>query len=75
MKNIRQVCVAFVLTLVFTNFALAGNMSTPVADPPPPPSASSSLITEGQMQTGSSEAIDLVTETAISLLQSLLPLF
>lgn len=71
MRNLRQLCVAVVLTLVVTVHTFAGQIHTLIVDPPPPPP----VETEGQMTTGSSEAIDPITETTISLLQSVLPLF
>ncbi len=70
MKNGRQIFAASALMFVFATFALAGNMSTPIA-PPPPPSAEA----DGQMTTGSSEAVDPATQVALSLLQSVLALF
>lgn len=86
MKNLRQLCVAVVLTLVVAAHTFAGDMHTLVADPPPP-SADGDIhtlvadappptaATDGQMDTMSSEAIDPVTETVLSLLQSVLTLF
>ncbi len=49
MKNLRQLCAAFVLTLVLTLSASAGQMSTTVAPPAPP---TSTATTEGDMSTG-----------------------
>jgi hypothetical protein len=62
--------VAVILTLVVTAHTFAGQIHTTITDPPPPP-----IETESQMETGSSEAVDPVTEMAISLLQSVMPLF
>jgi hypothetical protein len=70
MKNMRQLCAAAMLTLTLALHASAGQMETPIT-PPPPPSATA----EGQMTTGSSEAVNSVTDIALSLLQNLLPLF
>lgn len=73
MKNLRQLCLAVVLTLVVATHTFAGNMHTTVTDPPPPPPSSED--TEGQMPTGSSEAVDPVTQMALNLVQSMLSLF
>jgi hypothetical protein len=70
MKNSKSLCAAVVLTLVLTLPVFAGEMTTMIADPPPPPTA-----TEGQMQTGDSEAVDPVAQLALNVLQSVLSLF
>ena len=70
MKKIQQFCAAVILTLVLAFHALAGQMETLIAISPPP-----TVTTEGQITTMSGEAVDPVTEMAISLLQSVLPLF
>lgn len=77
MKTVRQLCAAFMLTLALGLSAFAGNMSTTVVDPPPPSTADGNMSTTAteNMTTGSSEDIDPVTAIALSLLQSLLPLF
>lgn len=68
MKNMRLLCAAVMLTLVLASQTFAGQMETLIVSPPPPSSA-------GQMQTGTSEAIDPVTQIALSLLQSVMSLF
>lgn len=74
MKNLRQLCVAVVLTLIAAVHTFAGQIPTTITDPPPPASATSMMI-DGQIHTTSGEAADPVAEIAISLLQSVLPLF
>ncbi|HEX8494153.1 MAG TPA: hypothetical protein VF658_15000 [Pyrinomonadaceae bacterium] len=71
MKKVRQFCAAVVLTLSFAISAYAGQMTTWATEPPPPPSTT----TEGQMDTGSSDAVDPVTQVALNLLQSVMSLF
>ncbi len=68
MKNPRNLCVAVVLTLMLTVHTFAGQMHTLSIDPPPPSA-------DGQMETGSSEAVDPATQVALSLLQSVMSLF
>ena len=79
MKNLRQLCVVVILTLVLTVGTSAGQIETTFTGPPPAPSIATEGQIEttitGQIQTGSNEAVDPVTEMAISLLQSVLPLF
>lgn len=83
MKNLRQLCMAVILTLMLTAHTFAGQMPTTVTDPQPPSSSAASMTTDGQINTlvagqihtTSSEVVDPVTEIAISLLQSVLPLF
>jgi hypothetical protein len=84
MKTLRQFCVAFVLALMLTLPAFAGDITTGIAPPDPPP-ASTSSTAPGDISTGvageisttiSEEAITAsMTETALNLLQSLLSLF
>jgi hypothetical protein len=78
MKNIRQFCAAVALACVFTLSTFAGQMETGITEPPPPASTTDGQMETGiagQITTGSSEAVDPVTEIALSLLQNLLPLF
>jgi hypothetical protein len=87
MKNIKPLCIAFILTCLLTMPALAGQMDTGIVNPPPTPTVTtdgqmdtgiadkSPATTEGQIHTTSSEAVNPVTEMALSLLQSMLLLF
>jgi Spy/CpxP family protein refolding chaperone len=76
MKKLKSLCGAVVLTLLLALPVFAGQMTTTVADPPPPTADGQMTTTiAGQMQTGSSEAVDPVTQVALSLLQSVLSLF
>ena len=77
MKNIRHFCAAVTLTLILALHSFAGQIETGITDPPPPSAADGQIETgiAGQITTGSSEAVDPVTEIALSLLQSVLPLF
>ena len=68
MKNLRQLCVAFLLTLTLTLSAFAGQIDTTFA-PPPAPSVA------GQIDTTSSDAVDPVMQMALNVLQSVLSLF
>ena len=80
MNNLRKLCAASVLTVVFTTPAFAGVISTTVAQPDSPPA---SQTTEGDMTTGvistpnaeSVTAGDSVTDAALSLLRSVMSLF
>ena len=72
MKTLRQLCAALVLTLALTLSAFAGDMPTGITAEPPPPE--SQVTTTGDMSTGVT-ATDSVTAVALSLLQSLPPLF
>jgi hypothetical protein len=82
MKNLRQLCVAFVFTCALAMPAFAGQIDT-MAVPPPPPAPAAATAGEidtgvaGQIEIGSSEATatDSVTEVALNLLQSVLSLF
>jgi ABC-type phosphate transport system substrate-binding protein len=80
MKNLKTLCAAVMLTLVLTLPAFAGEMTTWIADQPPPPPTSTadrqiSTTTAGQMDTMGSEAVDPVTQAALSVLQGALALF
>lgn len=72
MKTLRRFCTMFVLTLVLTLSAFAGDISTTVVSEPPPPDSQTAAT--GEMST-SVTATDSVTAVALSLLQSLPPLF
>lgn len=81
MKSLQRLCAAFVLTLILTLQAFAGEMTTGIIDTPPPPPGAQ-VATTGDMQAGLTgdmstgiTATDPVTTVALSLLQSLLPLF
>ncbi len=85
MKNLRQLCVAVVLTLVLTTSAFAGDIEFPVA-PPATSSATTATATTGQIETGvaststttasnQSAGAPSITETVMSLLQGVLSLF
>lgn len=85
MKTLRKILAATVLTCVFSIAALAGEMSTGVAQAPPPPSVTGDMSTgnsataestvTGDMGTGASVTVDPITGIAFSLLQSVLALF
>ena len=68
MKNRRLLCASVMLTLVLASHTFAGQIETLIVSPPPPSA-------DGQMETGSSEAVDPVTQVALSLLQSVMSLF
>jgi hypothetical protein len=79
MKKFRQFFACFVLTLVFTLSAFAGDIPFPgETNPPPPPSVLSDTSTpDATSNTSPSDAVvlDPLTETTISLLQSVNSLF
>jgi hypothetical protein len=76
MKNLRQLCVTFVLTVTLSLPAFAGQMDTTFASPPAPSTEGQMDTTvAGQMGTGSSEAVDPVMQMALNLVQSVLSLF
>jgi hypothetical protein len=73
MKNFRKFFATTVLTLVVAFPAFAGEILLPgVIDQPPPPPQSA---VTGNIQTPGVSALDPVTETALSLLQSILSIF
>jgi hypothetical protein len=88
MKTLRQLCSIFGLTLTLALSTYAGHIPCGVTDDPTPPASQVATTGEiatgvtgemstgltGQMATGAT-ATDPVTETLLSLLQSLLPLF
>ncbi len=83
MKSLRKFCATLALTLLLTTGALAGDgIIYPGYVPPPPPSTSSStgIIYPGVAQPGEEfmseeTSVDLATEIALSLVQSVLALF
>jgi hypothetical protein len=84
MKNLRQFCTAFVLTLALTISASAGWVTTGITDTPPSPLPSEptaddnmSTPVAGQIETthGVANLNDPVTQLTQNLLQSLLSLF
>lgn len=79
MKNLQQLCAAFVLTLTLVLSAFAGEMSTGIATPSPFTSQATaqgemSTTVAGQIDTGVASA-DSAAEIALNLLQSVLSLF
>ena len=81
MRKYRNAVAALVLALVFAAPALAddGIMVTDKTPPPPPPASSQRAATDGIIYTDSTESapgvVDSATETALTLLQSVLTLF
>lgn len=82
MKNLRQLCIASVFTLVLTLPTFAGDIETPkTSSSSSTPSAATAgqidTTVDGDIETGSSEAtgIDSATQAALNLLQSVLSLF
>ncbi len=83
MKKLQQFFAVIVLTLALALSASAGDMLSPGMIPPPP--ATQSIVT-GDIKTPGASAVgdilapdvaelDMVTEAALSLLQSILSLF
>lgn len=78
MRQLKQLCVACVLTFAIALSTYAGNMETGVTDPPPPSATTQGNMEAGyagNMETTSITATDTATEIALKLLQSLLSLF
>jgi|GEM_PF-984741 len=86
MKVLRQFCAVTVLTIVLAQFTLAdGTIHPGIAPPPPPPSPTACCGVVEPVPPSSGEELnndndedtltDLVTETALNLVQSLLALF
>ena len=79
MKKFRQFCACFVLTLIVALSAFAGEIPFPGdTNPPPPPSMLSDTSTSDATSNTSTSAavtLDPVTETTISLLQSVNSIF
>ena len=80
MKNLQQLCVVAVFTLVLTTTTFAGDIHTGGAPQPPPP-AQSALITSGDIETpgpyvqNPQAASDSVADIALNLLQTVLAMF
>jgi hypothetical protein len=83
MKNYRNALAALVLAFVLSTSAFAGDgiIQCGIAAPLPPPSATGIITTglaDGIMSTGTPESVpgesDSLTEIALSLLRSALPL-
>lgn len=81
MKNLKNFCVAVVLTLVLALPVFAGDISTTVAPPSTPPPAitqgNTSSTVAGEISTGESRvaANSSLTEITMNLLQNVLLLF
>jgi hypothetical protein len=80
MRNLRQLCVAFVFTFALAMPAFAGDIETGIAPPTPKAATAGEIQTTvtGQTETGSvseATAIDSATQAALNLLQSVLSLF
>ena len=79
MKNLRTLCAACVLTLVFAMPAFAGYMDTDFAPPPPPPPPAATAVNTGGGNVAGYMDMDFtspdpVTEAALTLLQIVLSL-
>jgi hypothetical protein len=80
MKTFRRLCIALVLTLTLALSTYAGHIPCGVTDDPPQTASQAANTGEiatgltGQIATGAITS-DPVTETLLSLLQSLLSLF
>ena len=78
MKELQQLCMAGVFTLVLTTATFAGDIHTGGIPQPPPPAASSTSA-PGDISTGGTQmplAInDSVAEIALNLLQTMLAVF
>jgi hypothetical protein len=82
MKNLKRLVAAVVLTSVLGLSAFAGDMNSPPCAPPEPGETSSPPCTGGQMTGDASGIVStpsdseyLVAEAAITLFESLLPLY
>ena len=82
MRTLQRLCAAFVLTATLALPALAGQIETTFAPPPPPQQSTSQVTTTGQIETTvtgqietTATSTDPVTQTVLSLLQSVLALF
>lgn len=75
MKTYRNAIAALVLTFVFSMSVFAGDgvMHTDKTPPPPPPPAQADGVMHTDITAPAPEA-DVVTETALNLLQNLLAL-
>jgi len=78
MKTLRRLCAVFMLTFTLALSVFAGDMQAGITAAPPPESQAAtgdmSTTITGDMST-SVTATDSVTAVALSLLQSLPPLF
>jgi hypothetical protein len=79
MKNVRQLSLAVVFTLVVATATFAGEIGTGGKTPPPPPPASASTTTSTEVPLASSDDVDheyqLVEDIALELLRTLLLVF
>jgi hypothetical protein len=79
MKSIKKFCAALSLALVLTVSAMAGDMHGGFVDPPPPQgqeAQSTTITVQASETTNSSESLlDPLTESVVSILQSVLSLF
>ena len=84
MKNLKRLGAMVVLTLVFSLSAFAGETSTPPCAPPEPGETSTPPCTGGQTTPDNSGIVStpsasdsgyVVAEAAITLFESLLPLY
>lgn len=71
MRSLRRLCAVFVLTLALALSTFAGQIDIGVTSPPPPPQNTTAT---GQIET-TATSTDQVTQTILSLLQSVLALF
>ena len=80
MKNLRTLGAALLLSLILALPAFAGHIHTSIQDPEPSPTPTATTSetdandVAGHIHTGVSST-DSLTEVALSLLQSVLPLF
>ena len=82
MKTLRKLLAAAALTCALTFPAMAGDISTGVAQTPPTRAAGdistgimAGSAATGEISTGAASAVDPVTEIVLSLLQGVLALF
>lgn len=70
MNNLRQLCMALVLTLTLSAVALAGKVDCPGITQDPPTEETTAA---GDIQNGVSTDTDVLTQTALTLLLVVLP--
>lgn len=75
MLNLRTLYTAVVLAFVLTTSVFAGDMHTGITDPPQAPQSIISTGVVNESAEDEATASDSVTDTALSLLQSVLSLF
>lgn len=79
MKSYRNAAASLALTLVLATSAFAGEIHTGLTGPDQQPTPTPSNMTTTEMQTGVAASIvgatDAATQTALTLLQSVLSLF